>query len=250
MSFRRVVAPRSSTFHPPMTKLSFNVFPVDAAPVSTTVDIDDLVIAGWAGRDPAAIQAHIDELAALGVAPPSPTPCFYRLAAGLLTQDDTIHVLGAHSGGEVECVLLDSPLGTLVAIGSDHTDREVEAYGVAVSKQVCAKPLGCDAWLYADVAAHWDQLTMHSWLTGADGERRLYQSGAVNGLLEPADLWRRFSGAAALPAKSAMFGGTLAVHGAIAAMSSGDAFELELHDPVLGRTLKHRYSVASLPVVA
>jgi hypothetical protein len=250
MSFRRVVAPRSSTFHPPMTKLSFNVFPVDAAPVSTTVDIEDLVIAGWAGRDPAAIQAHIDELAALGVAPPSTTPCFYRLAAGLLTQDDTIHVLGAHSGGEVECVLLDSPLGTLVAIGSDHTDREVEAYGVAVSKQVCAKPLGCDAWLYADVAAHWDQLTMHSWLTGADGERRLYQSGAVNGLLEPADLWRRFSGAAALPAKSAMFGGTLAVHGAIAAMSSGDAFELELHDPVLGRTLKHRYSVASLPVVA
>ena len=28
------------------------------------------------------------------------------------------------------------------------------------------------------------------------------------------------------------------------------AFELELHDPVLERTLKHRYSVASLPVIA
>jgi hypothetical protein len=233
-----------------MTTLSFNVFPLDAAAVSTTASIDDLVIAGWAGRDHAAIQAHIDELAALGVAPPSTTPCFYRLAAGLLTQDETIDVLGAHSGGEVECVLLDSPLGTLVAIGSDHTDREVEAYGVAVSKQVCAKPLGRDAWLYADVAAHWDQLTMRSWLSGADGEHRLYQSGAVNGLLEPADLWRRFAGGPALPAKSAMFGGTLSVHGAIAAMSSGDVFELELHDPVLGRTLKHRYSVASLPVVA
>ena len=233
-----------------MTTLSFNVFPLGAAAVSTTANIDDLVIAGWAGRDPAAIQAHIDELAALGVAPPSTTPCFYRLAAGLLTQDENIAVLGIHSGGEVECVLLDSPLGTLVAIGSDHTDREVEAYGVAVSKQVCAKPLGRDAWLYADVAAHWDQLTMRSWLIGADGERRLYQSGAVDGLLDPADLWRRFAGAPTLPAKSAMFGGTLSVHGAIAAMSSGDAFELELHDPVLERTLKHRYSVASLPVVA
>ena len=233
-----------------MTTLSFTVFPVDATPAPASFDIDDLVIAGWAGRDPVAIQAHIDELAALGVAPPSMTPCFYRLAAGLLTQDETIDVLGAHSGGEVECVLLDSPLGTLVAIGSDHTDREVEAYGVAVSKQVCAKPLGREAWLYADVAPHWDQLTMRSWLSSANGERRPYQSGAVNGLLAPADLWRRFTGAAALPAKSAMFGGTLAVHGAIAAMSSGDAFELELHDPVLGRTLKHRYSVASLPVVA
>jgi hypothetical protein len=230
--------------------LSFNVFPRDAAPVSTTANIDDLVIAGWAGRDPAAIQAHIDELAALGVAPPSTTPCFYRLAADLLTQGEGITVLGAHSGGEVECVLLDSPLGTLVAIGSDHTDREVEAYGVAVSKQVCAKPLGRDAWFYADVAAHWDQLTMRSWLIAADGERRLYQSGAVDGLHDPADLWRRLAGVPTLPAKSAMFGGTLSVHGAIAAMSSGDAFELELHDPVLGRTLKHRYSVASLPVVA
>jgi hypothetical protein len=233
-----------------MTTLSFNVFPLGKAPVLTTANIDDLVIAGWAGRDPAGIQAHIDELAALGVAPPSTTPCFYRLATDLLTQDESITVLGANSGGEVECVLLDSPLGTLVAIGSDHTDREVEAYGVAVSKQVCAKPLGCDAWLYADVAAHWDQLTMRSWLSGVDGERRLYQSGSVNGLLEPADLWRRFAGAPTLPAKSAMFGGTLAVHGVIAAMSSGDAFELELHDPVLERTLKHRYSVASLPVVA
>lgn len=233
-----------------MTTLSFNVFALDAAPASTIVDIDDLVIAGWAGRDPAAIQAHIDELAALGVAPPSTTPCFYRLAAGLLTQGDAIDVLGAHSGGEVECVLLDSPLGTLVAIGSDHTDREVEAYGVAVSKQICAKPLGRDAWLYTDVAAHWDQLAMRSWLTDANGERRLYQSGAVDGLLAPADLWSRFADATALPARSAMFGGTLAVHGAIAAMSSGEVFELELHDPVLERTLKHRYSVASLPVVA
>ena len=66
------------------------------------------MIAGWAGRDPAAIQAHIDELAALGVAPPSTTPCFYRVSAALLTQAPAIGVLGARSGGEIECVLVDS----------------------------------------------------------------------------------------------------------------------------------------------
>lgn len=29
-----------------------------------------------------------------------------------------------------------------------------------------------------------------------------------------------------------------------------DAFEMELHDPVLGRRLRHRYEVEGLPVVA
>lgn len=33
-------------------------------------------------------------------------------------------------------------------------------------------------------------------------------------------------------------------------MSDGDAFEMELHDPVLGRSLRHRYAVDVLPVVA
>ncbi|MBC8742602.1 DUF2848 domain-containing protein [Paraburkholderia sp. UCT31] len=237
-----------------MTTLPFDVLPLNAAPASITVDIDDLVIAGWAGRDPAAIQAHIDELAALGVAPPSSTPCFYRLAATLLTQRERVEVLGGHSSGEVECVLIDSPFGALVTIGSDHTDREVEAYGVAVSKQVCAKPLGRNAWLYADVAAHWDQLQMRSWLVDAQGERRVYQQGCVSGLLTPPELWRQFAGGMAeptsLPARSAMYSGTLAVHGEMAAMASGEAFEIELHDPVLARSLRHRYAVESLPVVA
>ena len=35
------------------------------------VDIDDLVIAGWTGRDVAALNHHIEELKAIGVQPPS-----------------------------------------------------------------------------------------------------------------------------------------------------------------------------------
>lgn len=44
--------------------------------------------------------------------------------------------------------------------------------------------------------------------------------------------------------------GTVAVHREIAAMADGDAFEMELHDPGLGRSLRHRYAVDVLPVVA
>ncbi|UOB59431.1 DUF2848 domain-containing protein [Burkholderia pyrrocinia] len=233
-----------------MQALSFNMISLQRAPASVDVEIERVVIAGWAGRDPAAIRAHIDELAALGVAPPSTTPCFYRVSSTLLTQAPSIDVLGARSGGEIECVLVDSPAGTLVTVGSDHTDREVEAYGVAVSKQVCAKPLGCDAWLYADIADHWDAIEMRSWLIARDGERIEYQHGAVSGLLAPDALWQRFDDRCTMPARCAMYGGTVAVHGSIAAMGDGDAFEMELHDPVLGRSLRHRYAVEVLPIVA
>ncbi|RQR73966.1 MULTISPECIES: DUF2848 domain-containing protein [unclassified Burkholderia] len=233
-----------------MQTLSFNVMSLQGAPAQVDVEIERVVIAGWAGRDPDAIRVHIDELAALGVASPSATPCFYRVSSALLTQAPSIGVLGARSGGEIECVLIDSPVGTLVTVGSDHTDREVEAYGVAVSKQVCAKPLGREAWRHADVADHWDAIEMRSWWIKPGGSRIAYQHGAVSGLLAPAALWHRFDDRRTMPARCAMFGGTVAVHGAIAAMSDGDAFEMELHDPVLGRSLRHRYEVEVLPVVA
>ena len=35
------------------------------------VEIDELVIAGWTGRDVAALNHHIEELKAIGVQPPS-----------------------------------------------------------------------------------------------------------------------------------------------------------------------------------
>ena len=35
------------------------------------VEVTSLVIAGWTGRNKEAVQHHIDELAAIGVAPPS-----------------------------------------------------------------------------------------------------------------------------------------------------------------------------------
>jgi hypothetical protein len=47
--------------------------------------VDALVIAGWTGRERAAVERHIEELAAIGVARPPCVPCFYRVGANLLT---------------------------------------------------------------------------------------------------------------------------------------------------------------------
>ncbi len=57
-------------------KLSFQI---EAATLD--IDIHTLIIAGWAGRDLAAIEHHIEELAALGIQ----RPARYRCITGCRT---------------------------------------------------------------------------------------------------------------------------------------------------------------------
>lgn len=207
--------------------------------------IDTLIIAGWTGRDEAAMQAHIAELEAIGIARPKSTPIFYRVAAALLTTADEIEVPGEDSSGEVETVVFSLSDGLWVGVGSDHTERKIEAVNVTASKQMCAKPVGRELWPYAEVKDHWDQLVLRSFAT-VGGKRRLYQEGAAATMRPPSELMRLYTGNdGGLPPGSAMFGGTLAVAGGIA---PADSFEIELHDPVLNRTIGHSYKIRTLPV--
>jgi Protein of unknown function (DUF2848) len=204
--------------------------------------VKELVIAGWTGRDVAALEKHIRELEAIGVKRPKTTPIFYRVAASLLTNDDTIEALGDQSSGEAECVVYSLDDGLFVGVGSDHTDRKVETVGVSLSKQMCANPVSRDVWRLEDVAVHWDKLILRSYI-GTDGRRRLYQEGSVAAMRPPTELFKLYSGGL-LPAGTAMFCGTLAVHGGIA---PSQTFEMELEDSVLGRKITHSYRVKTLP---
>jgi len=198
--------------------------------------IDQLVIAGWTGRDEAALRRHIRELEEIGVKPPKTTPIFYRVAADLLTQATAIQVSGAETSGEVEFVLLAKPEGLWVTVGSDHTDRKAETIGVSLSKQLCAKPIARDAWRYDEVKDHWERLVLRSW---ADGE--LYQEGPVTAMRSPEDLLSRYP----LKPGWAMFCGTLAAKGGI---RPATVFRMELEDPVRSRRLAHEYRITVLPV--
>jgi hypothetical protein len=206
-------------------------------------EIERLVIAGWTGRNVEALEKHIRELEALGVKRPKSTPIFYRVAAGLLTSARAIEVLGEHSSGEVEFVLLALSDGLWVAVGSDHTDRQAEAIGVSLSKQMCAKPIGSKAWRYDEILPHWERLVLRAFAK-RNGQRALYQEGSVANMRTPDDLIVRYTGAGSLPVGTAMFCGTLAVHGEI---GPAERFEVELEDPVLGRKLSHAYDITTLP---
>ena len=121
--------------------------------------IKNLVVAGWTGRNIAALEAHIKELEALGVARPKSVPIFYRNAVSLLTTADSIQAVGEKSSGEVEFVLYSLNDGLWLGIGSDHTDRHAETINVTLSKQMCAKPVGPLLWPYAAVRPHWEKLS-------------------------------------------------------------------------------------------
>ena len=208
-----------------------------------TAAIDRLIVAGWTGRDLDAVEQHIAELAAVGVRRPSTVPCFYRLGANLLTHAPAIDVAGCHSSGEVEVVLISLAEGLHVGVGSDHTDRRVETYGVTVSKQMCPKPVSRELWAFRDIESHWDDLVLRSWVT-RQGTRELYQEGPVTRMLAADDLIGRYLGRrGALPVGTAMYCGTLTVNGAI---SGGERFEIELEDPRLKRTLHHAYAARCL----
>jgi hypothetical protein len=203
-----------------------------------------LIVAGWTGRDEAALRHHIEELAAIGVPRPSSVPVFYRNSFLNLTQAPVVEVLGPDTSGEAEPVIVALGDRLCLTVGSDHTDRKAETQGIALSKQLCAKPLGRDLWVLDEIAGHWDQLKLRSFAT-IDGQRVLYQDGTLAGMRQPADLIARYG--AALKPDTVMYCGTLAAIGGIRPASR---FEVELEDPVLGRTLKHGYDINALPVVS
>jgi uncharacterized protein DUF2848 len=205
--------------------------------------IKNLVVAGWTGRNTAALEAHIKELEAVGVKRPKSVPIFYRNAVSLLTTADNIQVMGDKSSGEVEFVLYSLDDGMWVGVGSDHTDRQAETINVTLSKQMCGKPVGPALWRYDEIKPHWDKLTLRSFVPG-EGGRRLYQEGPVTNMRSPEELIKLYTGADRLAAGTAMFCGTFAVHGGI---SSSGTFDMELDDPVLGRKLTHGYRIVSLP---
>ena len=205
--------------------------------------IKNLVVAGWTGRNTAALEAHIKELEAVGVKRPKSVPIFYRNAVSLLTTADNIQVMGDKSSGEVEFVLYALDDGMWVGVGSDHTDRKAETINVTLSKQMCGKPVGPALWRYDEVKPHWDKLTLRSFVPDGGG-RRLYQEGPVTNMRAPEELIKLYTGSDKLAVGTAMFCGTFAVHGGI---SSSGTFDMELDDPVLGRKLTHSYRIEPLP---
>jgi hypothetical protein len=156
------------------------------------LDTPRLIIAGYTGRDAAAVAAHIEELAAIGIPPPASVPAFFELDPGLVTSDPVVKIAGSNTSGEVEPVLILHEGRRYLGVGSDHTDRDLERYDIAASKAACPKPVGREVIALPDdlAALNWDVVDVES-----DVDDHPYQRGSLGALRTPTDLLTRLAGA-------------------------------------------------------
>jgi hypothetical protein len=122
-----------------------------------------VIVAGFTGRNRAGVDAHIRELMDQGVRPPESVPAFYMVPPSLLSNAERIKVPTAESSGEAEPVLLCLSDSWYVAVGSDHTARDMERVDIGESKRACPKLVSTEIWPYEDVRRHWDEIIVRSW---------------------------------------------------------------------------------------
>jgi hypothetical protein len=176
-----------------------------------------------------------------GVPIPDSTPTFYPVPTSLLTTARSIEVATAESSGEVEPVLVAARNDWYITLGSDHTARDQEKTDIAQSKAACPKILCTQAWRYADVRPHWDQLTLAGWAI-ENGRRTPYQRGTCGDVMRLEDLVPRLrTHVPGLPADYVMCMGTLPLIGG--KFVYAHRYEFELADPVLGNAFTLGYDV-------
>ncbi|MCD1626655.1 MAG: DUF2848 domain-containing protein [Paracoccaceae bacterium] len=214
------------------------------------IDIKAGVIAGWTGRNADAVAHHIAELAEIGVPAPTTVPLYYRVSDLMFTTDRQIQCLDETASGEAEPTLVDDGSRLYLGLGSDHTDRKLEAYSVAHSKQICPKPIAPVLWDFDEVAGHLDEIRIRSFIRDG-GDWVPYQDGKIASIRPLSELL------AANPLTQGggrLIAGTVMMCGTFAVLSGGvrpaKEFRMEMIDDKLGRRIEHAYHMITLPVIA
>jgi hypothetical protein len=194
-------------------------------------------VAGYTGRDPKIVQEHIDELAAIGVAPPPQVPMFYPVNPATVTTAPLIKVSDGQSSGEVEPLYVRHQGRYYLGVASDHTDRQLETEDIGRSKRACPTPVGRQL---LDVGTIED-LDLDSAAVSCQVDGQLYQDGHLAGLLTPREVVQKLL--AAHDPEGADFiclGGTLPLR--TSSFIYGTDWTLQLEHN--GHTITHQYSVS------
>ncbi len=207
----------------------------DGTPLS--FEVRRALAVGVSGRDREKVQRHIEHQRTLGVKPPPHVPMLYPLMPTLVTNATDIGVVGADSTPEVEVVLFRTGGVDYLTVGSDHTDRRIEAASAVHGKNSCPKVVGTGAWPVTDVRDHWDSLTLRC--TCGD---TLLQEGNLAHLMTYGDLMAFITEHDGDEGEGRLvFSGTVPT---LAKPPKGDAaITLQLTDPVRARSLTHSYAV-------
>jgi len=178
-------------------------------------------------------------------------PSIFRIARYLLTQSPEFEVQGAHTGGEGEVVCIREGDDIFISVGSDQCDRELDPYYPDKPKQMCPHPVASEAWPYDDVQDHWDNLIIRSQVVVDDVIVPLQDAslGTMTSLeyLLGMDVIKGLNDTMFLFCGSSAFLDSaeeiVREHGLSEWTTHGvaDEFRVQLHDPVLNRTLSHAF---------
>ncbi|SEE19889.1 DUF2848 family protein [Ruania alba] len=215
---------------------------IELDPATLNAPTVRVVVAGYTGRNEAAVRHHIDELARIGVAPPENVPEFYPMPSGTLSFGETTAVTGTQTSGEVEPVLIRLAGRYYLTVGSDHTDREHEAISIAESKQRCPKPLSATALPVelGQLESAWDSIQLTTTVDGV-----AYQSGSAAALRPLTETLRLLQQREGLDGGEdlVLFGGTVPL--LTGDFQYGTHWELALRTPEASLGLTYRTAVTA-----
>jgi len=204
-----------------------------------------MVNAGFVGRDQEAVRRHIEELRKEGVPVPEEVPVLYPVASYLITTGDMLEVVDESTSGEAEFVLLLQKGKMYVGVGSDHTDRKLEAISIIKAKQICPNVISSTLWSYEEVREVWDDLVLRSWVE-KDGQSILHQEAKLSSIMSAEDILSFVRS----KIKGEELDGIVIYSGTVPSLGGeiiyGEGFEVELHNPQANDSLWCKYKVKLL----
>lgn len=221
---------------------------VDAAdgPEQRELVVSRVYNLGFTIRDKEKMQRHLDEVVGVHVPWPDKPPIIFPISAWATLTDTDVPVQYARTSGEVEIVIVADGDDVLVGVGSDHTDRQLEATDIPWGKQVTPNVLAPTMWRWSDVADHWDDVEMSSHVAHEPGgDRVLYQTASVSEFWTPMEMLDGVDGRIApVDGVKVFFSGT--VVSVDEKLNFGREWTLRMHDPVTGKSIEHTYTVSIL----
>lgn len=198
------------------------------------------LVAGYTGRNVEAVQHHIDELAAIGIAPPPDVPMLYEVSTANFTAASDLTGYAAFTSGEIEPVYIRHAGRNYLAVGSDHTDRDEEAKSIPDSKEACCKPISSSI---VEIDS-FDDLDLDSAIARCWVDDELYQEGKLDQILTPGSVVGLLNDRLALKREDDFIclGGTIPLLSGSFTKGSAWRLQLTLAD---GTTLDHTYTLSN-----
>lgn len=226
-----------------MKKMQFELIEKNGSSTEITAVFHHACLFGWAGRNKEEVKKHAIELEEHGIRGPKNMPEHFLISPTMMGQQEEIQCIGDKTCGEIEFFFFLHEGDILVGVGSEHTDRALEAVDMIKSKAVCEKVMSRQVWRYSDIVDHWDEIQLKAWQT-SDGKEAVYQDSPLEALLTLEDLKEEALKLYDDLNEKIIWSGTIPT---VEGLVYGESFRGEMVDKQLGRALNFEYRIVTLP---